>query len=210
MKNTIVFPFLIFVQIGFAQVGIGTTTPTLGYELDVEGSLLVQEEFRTNSLPNEAVEAEDKFILRQLDSDPPGEMIKMDLDAMTIAPINVVNYTFTSFPQDNLTDVNLQFDADKYVVGISNVRYVGGFIQKAQIPGSSDYTNIGNFVWRTYVDGGTWHLEIRNRALNASSNDITYHATLIIYDKKYFQELPSKSVNMEGANTGSTAIPEGL
>ena len=211
---------LLFAQFGFAQVGIGTTSPTLGYELDVDGSLLIQKEFKVSGFP--LAKAQDdsfKFLLRLLNSVPEGEVTKLDLDQMTVGPINVINYTFHNLSKDNLEDVDLQFDSSKYVVGLSNVRYVGEGMEKGTwidntpVPPKTHYIYIGDFVARTFVDDvtKTWHLEMRNRSRDSANDDaITYHVTLIIYDRKYFKQLTPISKDLDGKNFGSATKPSGL
>jgi len=212
MKNTILVFSLLFVQFGFAQVGIGTTSPTAGFELEVDGSLLVQSEFKVESFPIDAIQDSDKFVFRRLSSSPAnGEVVIMDMTGLDRAPVNVINYVFNNVYRDNLESVDLQFDADSFVVGISNVRYVGGVIEKGTSSNGS-YTDIGQFISRTFVDDvtNTWHLEIRNRTRDAAQNDITYYVTLIVYDKKYFKILDPISVNFQGETIDSAPIPNGL
>lgn len=199
---------LFFTQLCVSQVGIGVENPTPGFALEVDGSLLVQKEFKVDALPSGTTPSTSfEFLLRLHNSNPVGEVTKLNLTALPVGPINVANYTFTNLSLDNVTEVNLQFDATKYVVGLSNVRYDGIPILK----GGTGYVDIGNFVSRTYIKGGTWHLEMRNRTKDAATNNgITYHVTLIVYDKKYFKELPPISVNFGGGTTATTTKPVGL
>ena len=211
IKNTIVLLVLCCTQFGFAQVGIGTTTPTAGKSLDVNGSLLVQDNFKkVTAFPDEQLTDLDyKFLVRKLDSNPVGEVAQLDLSQIDIAPITVANYVFSNLKKDNVLNADLQYDSSKYIVGLSNVRYEGQYITKGIVGG--DYTLIGNFASRTYISGGTWHLEIRNRSRdNAIDDAITYYVTIIIYDRNYFKELPLQTVDMNGSENGSTPIPSGL
>lgn len=213
MKNTILILSLLFVQFALAQVGVGTTTPTSGYELDVAGSLIVQEEFKVGAFPKDAIQPTDKFLFRRLSSSPAnGEVVVLDMTELDRAPINVINYYFTDVYRDNIASVDLQFDADEFVVGLSNVRYVGDVITKGNSVNGS-YSDIGHFISRTFIDNGTntWHLEIGNISRDAAtSSNITYYVTLIIYDKKYFKILDPISVDFGGATIDSAAIPSGL
>ena len=210
MRNFLIIFLLLFAQFGIAQVGIGTTSPTPGYSLDVDGSFLVQEEFKLGNLQIGASHYDNfKFLLRRLNSEPIGEVTRLDLEQVSVAPINIFNYTFQNLQKDNVTSVDLQFSADKYIVGLSNFQYDGQAIQKGR--SGSNYIYIGNFVSRTYVDGGTWHLEMQNRSRDAiNDNAITYHATLIVYDKKHFKKLPPITVPFGGSNIGSAPAPSGL
>ena len=197
--------FIIYSCISFAQVGIGTIDPQA--DLHVVGDLLVQNTFKTKSL-NTVSSTEENFHLlsRVTNSSPLGELKYMDVDSLNVAPVNVIKYTFTNISLDNLTDVNLQYDSSKYIVAVSNFRYVGDAIKK-DYPDSE--ASVGNFVFGTFVNGGSWHLEIKNRTLDLTIGDsVTYHVTLIIYDKLYFRELTSIFTNLGGNNTGSaSSIP---
>lgn len=197
-----------FAQVGFSQVGIGTNTPTSGFELDVDGSMLVQKNFKFNAVSSGTTQLSSiEFLLRLLNSEPVGEVARLDLKNASVGPINFINYTFKNLFLDNVQDVDLQFDSSKYIVGLSNFRYEGDPIVK----GGTGYLDIGNFVTRTFIENGTWHLEMRNRSRDAStSNKITYHVTLIVYDRKYFKELPKITVNFGGGTNATTSKPAGL
>lgn len=193
--------------LGFAQVGIGTTDPQA--ELDVNGSLLVQAEVNVGTLPTVVHADEDfKLLTRLTNSEPLGELTVLNVDSLTVAPINLINYRFNNINLDNLTDVDLQYDATKYIVGVANFRYIGDAIKKTPINGKK---SIGAFVVRTFVKSGNWHLEIRNRFLDLEANTpngIQYHVTLIVYDKSYFKNLPPITTNLNGSQTGvASAIP---
>ncbi|SRX55927.1 hypothetical protein [Aequorivita sp. CIP111184] len=204
--DKITFLLLFIINIGFAQVGVGTLNPQA--ELDINGSLLVQKEFKTGLLPTVKITDENfKLLTRLTNSSPVGEITVLNVDSLTVAPINVVNYKFDNIHLDNLTDVDLQFDANKYIVGVANFRYLGDAVKKTPT-GSTN--SIGAFVTRTFIQNGTWHLEIRNRFLDFTNNSqgIKYHVTFIIYDKSYFRNLPVITTNLNGSNTGvASSIP---
>lgn len=190
----------------FAQVGIGTTSPDT--DLHVAGSMLVQKEFNINQLDTVASTDEDfKLLTRIKNSSPVGEISKLDVDNLTVAPINLVNYRFHNLLGDNLTDVNLQLDTDKYIVGIANFRYIGDAVQKLILPGDDGF---GNFVLRVFESGGEWHLEIGNRFLDPLiGGTVEYQLTLIIYDKSYYRKLDPIFTDMNGSNTGvASSIPD--
>ncbi len=188
-----------------AQVGIGTDNPLA--DLHVAGDALVQGSFEIGSLSTISPIDEDfQLIARIKNSTPVGEIAILDLSTLDVAPINVINYHFTDLSLDNVTDADLQFDATKYVVSISNFRYVGDAIKKVPV---GTRNSIGNFVVNTFISGGTWHLEIRNRTLDLDSGDkIDYYVTLTIFDKSYFKNLPPITTDLGGSNTGAaSSIP---
>jgi len=189
-----------------AQVGVGTTTPQ--EDLHIVGNTLVQETIEIGTLPFVQTTDDDfKLLARLTNSSPKGQVAILDVDELTVAPVNVVNYKFTAIRWDNLRDVDLQYDANKYIVGLANFRYVGDPINKVIV--GNNTPSVGAFVIRTFVDNGTWHLEIRNRFLDlASSKSLEYHVSLIIYDKSYYRNLPEIVTDLGGSNTGTaSSIP---
>ncbi len=196
--------FLAFILPFFclAQVGIGTDLPQA--DLHVAGSTLVQDEFSLGTLPIVNSTDEDfKLLTRITNTTPQGRIAVLDVDELKVAPINVINYKFNNLSLDNLKDVDLQFDANKYVVGIANFRYVGDAIQKQLINGKQ---SVGAFVMRTFTNNGTWHLEIRNRFLDLDAGQsIKYFVTLIVYDNSYYRKLPTITTDLGGSNTGTAS-----
>lgn len=208
MKNLFLF-FLFFLVVSnlTAQVGIGTLTPQA--DLDVNGQMLIQSSLNLKKLATVTPQDENfKLLTRLTNSNPVGEITVLNVDSLTVAPINVVNYKFTNIKLDNLRKVNLQYSAEKYIVAISNFRYVGDPIKKVV---AGEEKSIGAFVSRVYVEDNKWHLEIQNRFLDLPTNapnGIVYHATLIIYDKSYFRHLPVIVTDLGGQNHGTaSSIP---
>lgn len=189
-------------SISFAQVGIGTSNPQA--DLDVVGSTLVQKEFKLQTLPVVSSTDQDfKLLTRVKNSSPKGKIAVLDVDRSQVAPINVIDYVFENISLDNLRDVDLQYDAGKYVVGLANFRYEGDAIKKDTVSGGQ---SVGAFVMRTFISNGTWHLEIRNRFLDLEVGKLLqYHVTLIVYDDSYYRKLPTITTDLGGSNTGTAS-----
>ncbi len=206
-KSILILISILNYCIAFTQVGIGTNNPLA--DLHVAGDVLVQNEFNLSTIGTISPTDEGFQLLARIkNSTPVGELAVLDLNAVDVAPINVITYHFTNLSLDNLTDADLQFDANKYVVSIANFRYVGDAIKK--VP-SGTSNSIGNFAFSTFISGGTWHLEIRNRTLDLDVGDsIDYYVTLTIFDRSYFKNLPPITTDMLGSNTGTASSIPGL
>ena len=210
--------FLVLVLIisakSLAQVGIGTTQPET--DLHVAGSTLVQEEFETTQLGStDNNDVDFKLITRLTNSNPVGEINRLNVDNLTVAPINVIKYYFDDVDGDNLEDIDLSYEADRYLIAISNFRYIGAPIEKQAVDNHNRPT-MGNFITRVFTapslndsEVETWHLQIQNTFLDPESDEeIEYEITLIVYDRSYYRELTPIETNLAGSNTGSVAAPD--
>lgn len=207
MKKTLL-PSLILLSITLqAQVGVGTTSPEA--DLHVVGDLLVQDGFSVGMLPTVSpVEEDFKLVTRVTNAaGVQGEITKLDVNNLSVAPINTIDYRIIAVSSDNVTDLDLQYDESRYVIAVSNFRHVGDAIDKVPIPGGY---NIGHFVVHTFTSGGTWHLEIRNRTLDLNAGDsLEYYVTLVVYDKSFYRQLPVITTVLNGNNTGTaSSIPD--
>lgn len=204
MKQLYTLPLFFVISFAYAQIGIGTTNPQS--DLHVVGDILVQDTFKIGNLNTvTALDEGFKLLTRTTDSSPVvGEITVLDVDALQVAPVNTIDYHFTNISLDNLTDVDLQYDTSKYIVAITNFRYVGDAIQKAP---TSTTKSIGHFVVRAFESAGTWHLEIRNRDLdlNSGTESIDYYVTITVYDRSYFRHLPTITTNLGGSNSGTAS-----
>ncbi len=204
MKRIIILIWFLSMGTISAQVGIGTTSPQT--DLHVNGDVLVQNGFKIGSLGVvDALEEDFMLLTRSTSSTPVGKITLLDVNARAVAPVNVIDYSFSNISLDNLSDVDLQYDSDKYIVAISNFRYSGDAITKLPVGGTTTYT-VGNFVVRTFIAGGTWHLEVQNRTLDLDVLDsVSYDLTLIVYDKSFFRNMPTITSDLGGLNTGTAS-----
>lgn len=215
MRKILLLITFIYSCYTFAQVGIGTQNPQAS--LDVNGSMLVQGTFEVGTLPVVTNTDQDFKLLTRLTTPTAaleGEITVLDVDNLTVAPINVINYSFTNLQSDNLTDVDLQYSSSDYIVGLSNFQYIGDPVSKQT---GTNSNSIGTFVMRTYeapstIDPSinTWHLEIRNRFLDTElSGSVSYKVTFIVYDKSFFKKLDTITTDLNGKNTGTaSSIPD--
>lgn len=207
MKKHTLLILLVILSISLkAQVGIGTETPFPGFDLHVEGDLLIQDGLKVNGIPKVTpTESNFKLLTRSKNSSPIGELKRVDVDEISVAPITEVDYQFNNIAGDEVRDVDTQLDASKYIVSISNFRQFGGAVLKKTVESTK---SIGNFIVRTFQSGGTWHIEIRNENLDQTGNAILYRTRILIYDRKYYRSLPKITTDLGGNNSGdASSVP---
>jgi|GEM_PF-480027 len=210
MKNIIQIIFVLLLSsYCYGQVGIGTTIPE--EDLHVAGDLLVNNALRMTALPSVSNADEDfKLLTRNAFPGQLGEVKRIDVDQLNVAPVNVINYHITNINLDNLADLDLGYLSNRYIVAVSNFRYVGDGIEKIYSADRSRST-IGQFVVRTFEsnnpDGSnTWHLEIQNRRLDLAAGDsVEYYVTLVVYLRGFFRLLPSITTDLNGQLNGTAS-----
>ncbi len=205
MKKTLLTLTLLTSYSLLAQVGLGTTNPETDFH--VIGNVLIQTEISRESLITvDPLEEDFKLVTRSTNSEPVGELSILNVESLSVAPINTIDYHISNISLDNVTDLDLQYHASKYVVAVSNFRYVGDAIKKLVQPGDDE---VGHFVVHTYTNNGTWHLEIRNRTLDLDPGDsLEYYVTLVVYNKSYYRHLTPIVTELNGNNTGTaSSIP---
>ncbi|MCH9660841.1 MAG: hypothetical protein K0U54_08005 [Bacteroidetes bacterium] len=203
MKRLLLLALIVFnVTSQVAQVGIGTTNPET--DLHVAGDMLVQDSFKVGKLNTVSSTDEDfKLLTRLTNSSPVGKVSVLDVNTLSVAPVNTINCHLTNLQLDNVLDLDLQYDTSKYIVAVSNFRYTGDAVEKVDVDGTKK--SIGQFVVRTFESAGTWHLEIQNRILDITlSETVEYYVTLVIYDKSYYKNLTPIFTDL-GGNLDGTA-----
>ena len=204
LKTYLLITTLITFQTLFSQVGIGTTNPT--EMLDIKGDLLITDKIKINSLPSISPNDEGfKLLVRQNNSNIVGLIKKLTPNDLDVVPMRMQNYKITNIKRDDVKNIDLQLDANKYIVSISNFKWIGkGLQKKANFKKSS-----GLFEYRVFQENNTWHLVIRNKYLDTKPSDkIEYEISLIIYQKRFFKHLPKITETMNGNQTATaTASP---
>jgi hypothetical protein len=128
--------------------------------------------------------------------------------AYSNAPVNIVDYQFINVPLGTLNDIDLQYDSKNYVVGVANFKYIG---EAFNCDETASNRESDNFVARTFISSGSWHLEIQNKARKLSGEKLMdYEVTLIIYNKSSFRNKATINTDLEGLSNGKTAYVPSL
>ena len=125
MIKTIILNFLFLVpSIVLAQVGINTTTPA--HKLDVNGDVLIEKHLIETK--NRDIAGPFLLYTRSKDTNPVGEVKKLDPTLMNVAPVNRYKVIISNVNQDRVTNVDTGLSASKYFLAIADAKFVGANI----------------------------------------------------------------------------------
>jgi len=212
MKKFLYIIMLSSLQIVFAQVGIGTITPTETLQVagnaKLSGELTLENpgEFLTNVDNNQRyliVDTSDK-VKRYLTGNGQAKA--------KYSPLNVAIYVFQDIDTDDcLQDFDTKIPADKYTVSIESYEFSDTNTIFQSITGSD---SVNGKVVRAFILGGTWHLSFYGKdsdlagyagtPLDLTLKVVIYRNKLLIAD-----DGSTITVNMNGNTTGSATKPTG-
>ena len=211
-KNFLFIISLLFSGLSFAQVGIGTQTPT--EKLQVAGSMAIGQSVTID--PTAYVNNPSGFTI--LGTDPlsntvGGEVLSVET---LYTPLIVQPYSVSNIYRDDLNDVNLNIPTDKYFITIANFEAIpsagnNGIYSPIATPESN--TNRGHFIIRVFESGQNWHVNIGYPTLDTqnTTDRYTYNFDIIIYSKRFYKNLGTINVDFNGSNNASaTAAPSGI
>ncbi|WP_435523337.1 hypothetical protein [Chryseobacterium indoltheticum] len=121
---------MIFATKTYAQVGIGTTTPT--EKLEVVGTVAVGTSVTVD--PINYVSHPLGFTI--VGTDPQSATVNGKIVAVETlyTPITIQPYTITNIYRDDINDLNLNIPADRYFITIANFEVIPGSETMAFIP----------------------------------------------------------------------------
>lgn len=117
MKKLIIA--LLFPLIASGQVGINTTTPL--HTLDINGDVLIEKQLTETKSRDIA----GPFLLyaRSKDSDPAGEVKKLDPALLNVAPVNRYKVVISNVDQDRINNIDTGLSASKYFLAIADAKF---------------------------------------------------------------------------------------
>jgi len=212
MKNFLYILMISSVQMVFAQVGIGTTSPTETLQVagnaKLSGELTLENpgEFATNvgNYKRYLVVNTSGEVKRYRTGNVPGKA--------KYSPINIATYKLNNISSSGLTDFDTKIPADKYIVSIHSYEFAdSNTIFNSLTPDD----RVNGIVYRAFRSGGTWHLSFYglDSELVELDGGTDYDLTLqvVIYRNKLLiaDDHSTIIVNMGGNETGTAAKPTG-
>jgi len=212
MKKILYILMISSAQIVFAQVGIGTISPTETLQVagntKLSGELSLENpgEFTTNVNHHQRylVVNTSGEVRRYRTGNGPGKA--------KYSPINIATYKFNNLSSSCLTDFDTKIPADKYIVSIHSYEFAdSNTIFDALTPDD----RVNGIVYRAFRSGGTWHLSFYgvDSELVELDGGTDYDLTLqvVIYRNKLLiaDDNSTITVNMGGNVTGTATKPAG-
>ena len=123
-----------------------------------------------------------------------------------ILPIIIQQYEIQNILKDDLNDLDLQIPTSKYFIAISNFEAVDNKKEGFQ---STDGQR-GRFQYEVFQKNNTWRVRIGNPSIDplTATNTFNYNFDIIIYSKKFFNDIGIVTFNNVGqnGNAGDTVI----
>lgn len=216
MKKIIIFTLFTLSFNLYAQVGIGTETPT--ETLDVNGTFKIHEGGRLY-LENPGYYNDSDGVSIMMVKDKTDNNLKsFNPETAPFAAVTYTSYFFDNVDEKGLVEYDTKIDGNKYYLN------VGGFLvhkhdggTSISLTGSTGSNGTINYLplynSRAFVKNGTWHLTFQpNSGRTFESNiDITLNVT--IYYNNFLTSVNEPIVynmNANTAGTGSTPAPQNI
>lgn len=205
MIKTIIFNFLFLVPgIILAQVGINTTTPT--HKLDVNGDVLIEKHLIETK--NRDISGPFLLYTRSKDTNPVGEVKKLDPTLMNVAPVNRYKVIINNVNQDRVTNVDTGLSASKYFLAIADAKFVGANIGSNPIThpiagARSEYGTYTNGVSVNAAGNYTISLDFVGAGTQSAANG-NWEFILLVYHISLLTDFKTVTTTITG-NSGQPA-----
>lgn len=192
--------FLILAPVfAFAQVGIKTTTPA--HILDVNGDTLVESYFVETQ--NRDIAGPFHLYVRSKDSNPIGQVKKLDPTLLNVAPVNRYKVNIINVQQDKVQTIDTGLKASKYFIAISEAKFSGAQIGSNAVTGGSEYGTYSNGVGINAAGNYTVSLDFVGTGTQSNVNG-NWEFTLLVYHISLLTDFGTVTTTI----TGSSGQPE--
>lgn len=196
---------VLFASIAYGQVGINTTTPRDA--LDVNGNILLESYI---ILPTtNAASGNYNLLVRSTDSNPVGEVKKLNVITRNVGPANKYTVKITNVNDQKVIKLNTNLDVSKYYVGGAEAVFSGANIMSNGTQGNPAFPVHGTYF--TSVEAGTngkYVLSLNfNGATTQGGVNGTWDLSFIVFEKTLVKDwgivTGSVNSNHEGASTNT-------
>ncbi|MEX2349375.1 MAG: hypothetical protein WD554_00695 [Flavobacteriaceae bacterium] len=214
MKNLLLFPFL-FISLSFwAQVGINTSTPSA--DLDVQGSVKIDEKLYLENPGNSTQIRGSKLLIQKVND----ELIEYDITQSKYGPINYAQFIFRETSTNGLQDYDTKISTEDYIVTLQGYYFTAennntNVLLKSTI--DDDYIEGYQFYAYPNAATQTWFIRafVNNSTFRSGTgydeNPVDIFLNIIIYRNGFIaKSLNTISVNMGKSETGTAPLPSGF
>ncbi|MEX0995453.1 MAG: hypothetical protein WDZ45_00230 [Flavobacteriaceae bacterium] len=214
MKNLLTICFLSICVSFWGQVGINTLAPSV--ELDVQGSVKIDEKLYLENPGNSTQIRGSKLLIQKTDE----EIIEYDIDQSKYGPINYAQFIFRETSTNGLRDYDTKISTLNYIVTLQGYYFTAqnnntnvllkSTINENHIEGYQFYAypNPTTQTWfiRAFVNNSTFR-----SGTGYNENPIDIFLNIIIYRNGFIAKTVNPiSVNMNNAETGTAPLPAGF
>ncbi|WP_027377723.1 hypothetical protein [Kaistella palustris] len=209
MKKLITTLVVLCSAAGYAQVGIGTTTPRDA--LDVVGNILLENYLILDNTV--AATGDYRLLVRSTESSPVGEVKRLDVDVRNVGPINKYSVQIQNVNKLSVVELSTNLEVSKYYLGLAE-----GVFSGATIMSASNYN--GDPVYGTYFTAvkeknGKYviSLNFNNATTSGTNSNGNWDLSFIVFEKTLVKDWGNYTGSVTQANSYSgvsTNTPIGL
>lgn len=214
MKYLQLFTIIFVFSQSWGQVGINTPNPST--DLDVQGSVKIDEKLYLENPGNNNQIRGSKLLIQKVDK----EIIEYDINQSKYGPINYAQFIFRQTSTHGLQDYDTKINTEDYIVTLQgyyftaqnnntnvllksnvNENYIEGYQFYA-------YPNPTTKTWfiRAFVNNSTFR-----SGTNYNENPVDIFLNIIIYRNGFIAKTVNPiSVNMNNSETGIAPLPDGF
>jgi len=209
MKKIIYIVMLISVQMAFAQVGIGTTSPTETLQVAGNAKLSGELTLENPGVFTTNVDNSQRYLIVNNTTGAVNRYLTGNgASKAYYSPINYATYVLKNLSTSSLIDFDTKIPADKYIVSVQSYE----FSDTGTIFDSTTGTDsVNGIVYKAFRSGGTWHLAFYgvDSYLTIPGQDLTLE--VVIYRNKLLMadDDTTITVNMGNSTTATATKPTG-
>lgn len=214
MKYLLKLHLLLITASFWGQVGINTLTPSV--ELDVQGSVKIDEKLYLENPGNSDQIRGSKLLIQKTDE----EIIEYDIDESKYGPINYAQFIFRQTSTNGLRDYDTKISTQDYIVTLQGYYFTAENNDTNVLLKSNENENfIEGYQFYAYPNPTTqtWFIRafVNNSTFRSGTgyneNPIDIFLNIIIYRNGFIaKSLNTISVNMNNAETGTAPLPVGF